>query len=534
MRTPRQWWHQRRLTRTQRYLTTHPGLALAALRQDPDLATQAVLAAQGEPARRTEEFPVLTQGGANGRSALSLTFSKPTPYNLRRFSEYPPARRAINALCNPILDLPWQIAPVVDPTHPKTAAEMPAEQGQRIAIATRMLQEPNDDQSWRLWLEMLLEDVVVGGYGAAETGRTGDPARPLFLWPVDGQSVRINAAWDGHPDTPRYTQSLGYVGLSTGSHPEIPLRDDELLYLRLNPRTNTPFGLGYLEVAFATIQAFLGAFGYAERRASNATPQYLIFLGENMDTAAVRQWAAYWEHVIEGMGKAPIIGGGRAPSVQPLAAGGDDLLHLQWQEFCLRIIAMAFGLSPMKLALERDVNRNTADTQAEADWETVAPVANAVAEALTHKILWKTLGWRDLRFKWLVRGLDELQQATVLQTQYDMNALTIDEIREYYERPPLPDAKGQMTKSEFEAWAWEPENALLALPGAGGPPEPMDTPEVQEAAEPPVPGESASPAESSPGDAAAGAAGFASLAGRPAKVKGRTRRTPPNGDAPHG
>ena len=35
------------------------------------------------------------------------------------------------------------------------------------------------------------------------------------------------------------------------------LNDNELSYIRLNPRTHTPFGLGRVEVAFETINAFL-------------------------------------------------------------------------------------------------------------------------------------------------------------------------------------------------------------------------------------------------------------------------------------
>ena len=43
-----------------------------------------------------------------------------------------------------------------------------------------------------------------------------------------------------------------------GGEVEIVLDDDDLIYIRLNPRTHTPFGLGRLEVAFETINAFLG------------------------------------------------------------------------------------------------------------------------------------------------------------------------------------------------------------------------------------------------------------------------------------
>ena len=76
----------------------------------------------------------------------------------------------------------------------------------------------------------------------------------------------MNADWDGQPGSLRYEQ----VTAQMGSKGTISLNDEDLIYIRLNPRTHTPFGLGRLEVAFETINAFLGAHRYAARLASNS------------------------------------------------------------------------------------------------------------------------------------------------------------------------------------------------------------------------------------------------------------------------
>lgn len=453
----RAWWTQRRKDRIAAYLQTYPDLTRTVLRDQPDLGLAAVQAAMdvqaaSDPQRRTIEYPAMGQVLIGDRTGgVTGTLPKVTPFNLRRFSEYPPARRAINALTNPILDMPWTVE-LVPPVHGERnkAVVATADQQARINAAITMFKRPTLGDSWRVWLEQLIEDVCVGGYGCAEIGLTGDPQRPALLWPVDGQTVRINANWHGKPSEYHYAQSPSFAGLGGSYYNAVELRDDELLYFRLNPRTNTPFGLGYLEVAFNTVNAFMGAFDYATRRASNASPQYIIFLGENVDLAAARQWQHYWETMIEGRGKAPILGGGRAPTVQPLAAGGDDLLFLQWQEFLLRVIALSFGISPMKLGVERDVNRNTAEQQARSDWETSAPVAMTVADLLTHKLLGQILGWDDLQFRWLISESDQLRQAQILHEQYDMNAILPDEIREYYQRDPLADGWGLLTKDQLE------------------------------------------------------------------------------------
>ena len=68
-----------------------------------------------------------------------------------------------------------------------------------------------------------------------------------------------------------------------GRKATLKLNDDELIYIRLNPRTSTPFGLGRLEVAFEAVNAFLGAHRYAGKLASNSVVQYALWL-QNADS----------------------------------------------------------------------------------------------------------------------------------------------------------------------------------------------------------------------------------------------------------
>ena len=361
-------------------------------------------------------------------------------------SEYPPARRAINAITNPLVELAWQVRKIPDPDDPKAAPSL-AERVQ-MALATRVLTTPNDDDSWRTCMEAVLEDIVVGGYGALEVGVADDPTRPVYLWPVDGQSIRINANWDpAFPDEPRYSQALAYVGMSVGTHDRVELRDDELIYVKLNPRTHTPFGLGYLEVAFSTINAWLGAMEHSERMASNAIPNVAIFLGEHVDLTTARQWRAYWQEQIEGYGQVPILGGGPKPEVMDLRGTGTDQLYIAWQEMLLRVIAMAFGLSPLTLALQRDVNRSTASQEDVQDWDSIKPVAGTVKDYLDRRLLWKTLGYTTLEFEWRMKDTDEARQAQILGAQWEMDAITVDELRAVYAREPLPNGLGQLTKT---------------------------------------------------------------------------------------
>ena len=224
---------------------------------------------------------------------------------------------------------------------------------------------------------------------------------------------------------------------------EITLADEELSYIRLNPRTHTPFGLGKLEVAFETIHEFLSAHRFASRLASNTVVQYALWL-QNLSPQHHERLIRWWQDEIEGTGKVPILSVETKPEVLRFSGGTDADLRLQWQEFLIRMIADAFDLPPMLLGLERDVNRNTATTQYDDAFRTaVVPVARLMAEHLTRDVIGKRLGWNDLEFVFTdVDAPNELEQAQIQQILIGCGVLTVNEVRRMRGLPPLPEKQG--------------------------------------------------------------------------------------------
>jgi phage portal protein BeeE len=346
---------------------------------------------------------------------------KPTPVNLRKFAETPVARKAINTIKDRIACMNWRI----QPKDGRSPAELP-DGTQRIRILTDNFDSLNYDDSFRSFTEQILEDVIVGGFGSAEVQLTGEAMRPLNIWPVDGATIRIRSDWNGQPDSPRYVQATGRVGPDAN----ISLNDDELIYIRLNPRTHTPFGLGRLEVAFETVNALLGANRYAARLASNSVVQYALWL-QDLTPAHHERLIRWWQDEIEGTGRVPILSVENKPEVLRFAAGTDADLRLGWQEFLLRIIANAFDLPPMSLGLEHDVNRSTAETNTDQAFRTaIVPTARLFAEHITHDAIHKKLGWRDLEFVFTdVDAMDEREQAEIHEILLRSGVLTVNEVR---------------------------------------------------------------------------------------------------------
>ena len=418
------------------------------------------LLARGRDGRRTAGAgsnlaPFSMPGAARmggGQSGIHNALPKPTPANLRRFAETPVARRAINVVKDRIAGMRWRIQ-----ARSGQALEQVPDGLLRAQILTANFQTPNPDDSFRSLIEQVLEDVIVGGFGAIEldlrpgrpdqVGRRdaaltagGAPALPsgagvragefsclpLVMWPVDGASIRIMTDWDGRPDSPRYVQITGMYGADS----QIALNDDELSYIRLNPRTHTPFGLGRVEVAFETINTFLSAHRYAGRLASNSVVQYALWL-QGMTPTNHERLIRWWQDEIEGTGRVPILSAESKPEVLHFGAGTDADLRLAWQEFLLRIIADAFDLPAQFLGVVSDVNRATAAEMTEMAFRSaIVPTARLLAEHLTRDAIGKKLGWNDLEFVFTdVDATDEMEQAQIDEILLRSGVMTVNEVR---------------------------------------------------------------------------------------------------------
>ena len=354
---------------------------------------------------------------------------KPTPVNLRRFAETPLVRRAINVLKDRIASLDWQIRL----KRGFSSSDVADVQG-RMQALRRALEEPNNSDSFRTLIEQVLEDALVGGFGAMEMELTGDAQKPFDLWAVDGATIEIDPKWDGKPESIRYAQATGLAGTNA----RVLLRDDQLIYVRMNPRSHTPFGLGPLEVAFETVNTFLAAHRFAGNLASNAVVQYALWLNETTPVEHERL-IRWWQDEIEGTGRVPLLSTEQKPEVLRFASGTDADLRLNWQEFLIRMVANAFSLPPMLLGLEREVNRTTAAEQAdEAFRSAVVPLAKLLAEHLTRDLFAKKLGWRE--FEFVFNELDAPDELTEMQVQTQLLAagvLTVNEVRSMRGLAPL-------------------------------------------------------------------------------------------------
>jgi len=367
---------------------------------------------------------------------------KNTPYNLRRFSETPIPRKAINLIKDGLLSLRWQIVPDED------ADQTDPELLKQCQIATYCLKHPNNTDSYRTLMEAVAEDFIIGGYGTIEPQLTPDYRRPVKLWSVDGTTIRIYADWteSAADQRPHYAQLTGLKG----ERGIIAFLDDELVYIRDNIRSSTPFGLGKLEVCFNVTNAFLGVQDMASKAGSDQIHKTWLWWKESVPPAHLDTVRRHIRDEVEGQSKMSLMSSLPVPSVLDVQAVTPQDLLLEWQEFLIRIIAAGFGLSAMALGLERDVNRNTAEVMSQSDFSaTVVPIAKKFEEAITRFILYRLLGWKNIRFEYLgLEDPDAMTQMQIMTMRYRTNSITPDQMREAFGDAPLPGGWGKLTMAQ--------------------------------------------------------------------------------------
>src|SRR5664279_3265569 len=138
-------------------------------------APAALDATSASPARRTVPLPTIFTSGAPTLARAGV-MPKPTPVNLRRFAEMPIARKAINTIKDRVAGMQWRI----QPRHGRSLEDLP-NGAQRITALTLNFEQPNPEDSFRSMIEQVLEDVLVGGFGAIELDLSLASERPLVL-----------------------------------------------------------------------------------------------------------------------------------------------------------------------------------------------------------------------------------------------------------------------------------------------------------------------------------------------------------------
>lgn len=372
------------------------------------------------------------------RGGLSNLMSKEMSADaLRRFAKMPVCRRAISLVKNGLLNLEWTVE--------KRDVNDTTDYTQEIERISRCIRNPNYKDSFRSLFGSAIEDILTGDCGAIEIRESyGD--KPVWLYPVDGFTIKLRAEYIKTPDDIAFEQTR--LDGST-----INLKDKELMYFKLNEFTNTPLGLSPLESAFCIVNYLLETQKYAGLVASSAIPKKALNLGEQCDENTLVKFRKYFEEEVYGSGRTPILGGSKGINSVDLSASSDDGLFLEWQHFLTVIVAYTFGIDPKRFNEGSQTDRSTVDEQSENMMkEAIKPLANVIEEQINKKII-GLLGYNDkLVFKFRFEDSEprKKQMSDRLMAEFNADILTLDEVRQRLGYAPIGGEYGEMLKSEYK------------------------------------------------------------------------------------
>lgn len=314
-------------------------------------------------------------------------------------------RAAISVRKSQISSADWDIVP--------NDSTMPYDVDLQKRIRDKFRRPSPAMDSFRSWVEPIIEDILVLDAGVIEKERTfgGDLA---WLHPVDGAQIKVSAIWDGSQEkSPRYwwapTETF-----------EVPFRNEDMVYIMANPRTYSVMGLSPIETLKMTIDAELGASTYNTRQVQQAAPDGLFDLGEGARAEQVDAFKAYWEAEVAGRGALGFLGGTKGAQFIKFRDSNRDMQYDEWLKYLVRKICAVFLISPQDIGLTFDINRAEGEVQQEmTEDKGIRTLLSLVQDYFTREIVWdKSFGGveNNLAFRFTRLNIkDNIQKAEYMK-----------------------------------------------------------------------------------------------------------------------
>lgn len=388
---------------------------------------QALLKLQGQPmgyALPASQLQGVKTGQSNSKPGTGVSFGL-----LRELSTfYWCARACINKRQEQIHNLAWSITSEDEDEKPSP------EDLQTIQAFFRQIAGPN--KSFRQFVDMVVDDLLTLDGSAIYKARAGQQLK--FLWPIDAATVRIRVDQAGMlPQPPDNAYEQWIRGKLVAE-----MTTDELDYLMMNARTNTPYGLSPLESLVLIVNAALKSeVSNLAMLSEGNVPEGLISVPPDWSTDQIKQFQEYWDGILAGdlsqQRRVKFIPGGQGTQYIATKKPADMEFGEMEKWLAVKTCAM-FGVSPQSIGMTFDINKATASEQATlAKNESIRPLANLLQDFFNH-IIQDELGFPGLKFSFLnIDVRDEQADSEVNKNYISSAVLSINEVRQSIGKDPI-------------------------------------------------------------------------------------------------
>jgi hypothetical protein len=284
------------------------------------------------------------------------------------------------------------------------------------------LKRVNGDRSgsYRHFISQLVDDLLVINCATVERQYGETVERPFWLWAVDSSRIKENAEWTPQNDdlVYRYVDTRSSTGIYSES----------LFQIVYNVNTYELSPPSPMEVAYGLIKAWLGLADFQSATTSQSTQRWMMDIGTASQTE-LKAFREFWSTEVEGAKKFPIAAAGGQLKVLKIGANDDNGLYLKYTEYLMKLIGMAFGLSPRDLNITDHDNRATAGVAADSTFAyAIKPIAKTIFEALDQEVVKYFAPGFELSVTYS-EPRQEADRSTESREDFVAGILTQDEVR---------------------------------------------------------------------------------------------------------
>lgn len=339
----------------------------------------------------------------------------PTVTQLRNFSRDPIVRRAITIVQDTLARQDYALEVISGRSKRQ----------KEIARVKNIIEHPNLVDSRESFTKRLIDDAMVLDAMCAEVAVTRSNDHPVYLYPVDGSTIQMVVPYDyTDPKAARYMQQQ-----QDGAH---YFTAQQVAYLQRNYFTYQPYGLSPVMIAYQYVRYYLESIDQSNEKATNATADFLISLGDGVTEEQREMFCQYMEEEIEGTGHVPVTAGSKNVSTQQIKSINGDDLHLKWLDKLTQIVGVAFGIPPEKLGLTMSNDRSTGEDQENAIIQDLIKPYAGMFEDLVNNYIIANMGYGGvLKFHYLFADSEaqkDKKSARIVE-EYYKGVLTENEVR---------------------------------------------------------------------------------------------------------
>jgi SPP1 gp7 family putative phage head morphogenesis protein len=363
----------------------------------------------------------------------------------------------INGRKDQLAKLEWSIEPR-DTSKRKTMA------AQAIELEN-WWRKPDQRHTWREWLSMLLDDLLVIDAPClfVRRDRTG------VVWgfdPIDGSTIKPLIDLQGHrpiPPLPAYSQVLHGT-------PAIWYTHDQMVYKPRVLRTSHLYGYSPIERVILTVNVALRRqVQQLDHFTEGSMPHYLLSVPKEWTAEQIESFQARWDARFSGN----LAERARTHFI-PDGIGTHEFKKIdlkdEFDEWLARVQCAAYGVDPTPFI--KQVNRGTQETTREAALaEGLAPYQVWISELVDDCL--ERMGFADFRHNWKDdEAIDPVEKSTIIKNKIAAGALHPNEARAEDGLDPLDD--------QTIAWLFAMQRSPTPVPSPAvwqdGQPPPAQTP----------------------------------------------------------